>query len=417
MFMMMFIPIIAVVISLVIALLALQVLNARHQAEPKSRPQSTNTAAQTPTSQSETATVAPPALVPMAPDHDPMGLYKDLRTHMLRGIDKIFDQDAPAPEEWSVPRTREQIDPAVLREALGHLERMDQFRAQQMELQKLLNDPRSQLTDLSKNITSDPVLTAKVLKMANSSYFGFTQKLDSISHALMILGLQNVKNIMYREGLRGMFDAGSTHNKAAVAALWRHSNLVCICTQHFHDLFDGLNRGTLFTLGIVHDIGKLILMDIFQQSGKKAIIGGDYPMDILVSEEDQLFAINHTVIGGCTLEHWNFSDLMTRSVMMHHAPSFIDFDQIKLPPETLKYVLSLFLADQIARIFTDWNEETAHIYPLRISYYPLIDKKKLINKITDVNFLNQLQAAEMIAVAEHPLAGGKFAKRRLDQPA
>lgn len=412
--MMMFGPIISVVIAVLIALLVLRILNARHRAEPKSRLQSTNTDARATPSASDAEPVAPPALVPTAPDRDAMGLHKDLRAHMLRGIDKIFDANAPAPEEWSMPRTREQIDPSVLKEALGHLERMNRFRAQQMELQKLLNNPRSQLTDLSKNITSDPVLTAKVLKMANSPYFGFTQKLDSISHALMILGLQNVKNIMYREGLRGMFDAGSMHNKAAVAALWRHSNLVCICTQHFHDLFDGLNRGTLFTLGIVHDIGKLILMDVFQQSGKKD--GGDYPMDILVSEEDQLFAINHTVIGGCALEHWNFSDLMTRSVMMHHAPSFIDFDQIKLPPETLKYVLSLFLADQIVRIFTDWNEETAHIYPLRVSYYPLIDKKKLIHKITDVNFLNQMQAAEMISVAEHPLAGGKFAGRHLDPP-
>jgi HD-like signal output (HDOD) protein len=257
------------------------------------------------------------------------------------------------------------------------------------------------MTDLSKSITSDPLMTAKVLKMANSSYFGVAQKIDSIGHALMILGLHNIKNIMYREGMRGLFYAGHGHKGVALAALWRHSNLVCICAQHFHDLFEGLNRGTLFTLGIVHDIGKLMLMEKFHSLGQAAGPGSEYPMDMLIGEEDQIFGINHAVIGGCILEQWNFSELMTRVASMHHTPSFVEADQANLSPEALNYVLALFLSDQVARLFTDWNEGIARIYTLRGSYHGLIDKKKLIHKIIDTNFLNQMRAAEMLAVAEH----------------
>jgi len=373
------------------------------QPEEKSKP-SVPVSVESPLSENGFESAASSVSSSMAGYNEAASLFKDLRSHLARGIDKVFSDNMPAVEEWSIPRMRDQIDPQTLKEALGYLEDMDQFRTRQFELQKLLTDPRSQLTDLSKIITSDPLLTTKVLKMANSPYFGFTQKIDSIGHALMILGLQNVKNIMYREGLRGIFDAGSPQNKTEVAELWRHSNLVCVCAQHFHDLFEGLNRGTLFTLGIVHDIGKLIMMNHLRKTGQKISAADLYPIDIFIAEEDRLFGINHAVIGGIALENWNFSELMTASVTMHHTPSFIEAGVNKVSPETLKYVLALFLADQVAKLFADWDKGTANIYSLQKSYHDLVDKKKLVSKITDVNFLSQLQAAEMLAASEHPLS-------------
>jgi HD-like signal output (HDOD) protein len=342
-----------------------------------------------------------PAAGSFGGDPGPSAMYKDLREYLINGIDRIFDENAPMPDEGSMPRTREQIDPQVLKTALEHLAGMDQFRAQQVRLQKLLNDPAVQMTDLSKSITSDPLMTAKVLRIANSSYFGVAQKIDSISHALMILGMQNIKSIMYREGMRDLFETGAPQNRAAAAALWRHSNLVAICTQHFYDLFEGLNRGTLFTLGMVHDIGKLILMGAFSHLPRTAGLGDPYPMDLLIGGEDRLFGFNHAVIGGCALEHWNFSELMTRAVGNHHTPSFVEADRAGLAPELLAYVLVLFLSDAVARLFAGWNEETVHLYPLRGSYFELVDRKKLLSKVTDAGFLNQMRAVEMISAAEH----------------
>ena len=328
-------------------------------------------------------------------------VYKDLKAYLKNGLDSIFDEDAPAPEVWSLPRTPEESDQHVLKDALERSPGLNRFRTEQLRLQKLLNDPSVQMPDLSRLIVSDPVMTAKVLKMANSSYFGVTQKIDSISHALMILGLQNIKNTLYREGVRDLFGKGSTSDREAVYALWKHSNLTCVCAQHFHDLFDGLNRGTLYTLGLVHDIGKLILMDYSRAGKTDSSVGEEYPPDIRVGEEDKLFGVNHAVIGGYTLAHWNFSGLMVNAVNMHHTPSFLEADEAKLSPEVQKYVLVLFLADQVARLYADWNEGIAHIYVLRRSYHPLIDRKKLLNKILDTGFLTQMSAAQKIADDEH----------------
>jgi len=390
---------------LVGAVLALKTFRKPDTADPRPKPKPPlSESVSKPSPRIDPAKADSPGAMTIAAYPDAAGISKDLRAHLIKGIDKIFMESDAVSEGKNVPLTRDQVHAEKASEILAQLEELDRFRASQFELQKLLNDPRSQLAELSKNVTSDPLLTAKVLKMANSPYFGFTQKIDSIGHALMILGLQNVKNIIYREGLRGLFEAGPAHNREAAAQLWRHSNLVCICTQHFHDLFEGLHRGTLFTLGIVHDIGKLILMNLSRKTIQKNAPAAEYPMDILIGEEDQLFGINHAVIGSYALEQWNFSELMIQSVAMHHAPSFMEAGDVNTPPDTQKYILALFLADQIAKLYADWNHQAAHIYPLLKSYHPLIDKKKLLNKVIDIGFLNQLQAAQALAVSEQPFS-------------
>ncbi len=158
--------------------------------------------------------------------------------------------------------------------------------------------------------------------------------------------------------------------------------------KHFFDLFAGLNRGTLFTLGIVHDIGKLVLAETSRHlpGGRE----GEYTIDLLITEEDQLFGINHALIGGCALERWNFSELMIMVVNNHHLPSYTDLDHAGLDPEILRYVLALFLSDQMARLFTNWTGGMAQIYPLDESYVDLVDRKRLVNKVIDINFINQM---------------------------
>jgi HD-like signal output (HDOD) protein len=337
-----------------------------------------------------------------APDNE-LGLsdaYADLRQHLKKGIDCIFDEGASEREDRTRPFTRQDIKPQLLEDVRGHIAGLSHFRTEQVRLQKMLNDPSVQMTDLSKIILSDPVMTAKTLRMANSSYFGIQQKIDSISHALMILGLVNIKNILYREGMHQLFQAESPMHRETVAALWRHSNLTSVCAHNLHNLFDGLNRGSLFTLGIIHDIGKLILLELPQAKLRAIDFWGKYPDGILIREEDQLLGINHAVIGGMALESWSFSELMIDVVSAHHVPPYVEADQTGLNDEKLKYAIVLFLADQLAGLFTDWNEGIVRPYPLHKSYSALIDKNKLLNKILDTNFLAQIREVERLAMDE-----------------
>ena len=322
----------------------------------------------------------------------------ELKQFLKKGIDQIFSEET-APDRRK-PLTRRDIEPRIFEDVLGHIASLTHYRTQQVQLQKMVNDSSMQMTDLSKIILSDPVMTAKILRMANSSYFGLQQKIDSISHALMLLGLQNLKNILYREGMRELFQAESAMHKEAVADLWKHSSITSVCAQYLYNLFDGLNRGTLFTLGIIHDIGKLIVLDLPQAKQLTMDFWERYPAGVSIGEEDQLLRVNHAVIGGLALEHWNFSELMIDVVNAHHAPSYADEGHKGLSDEKRKYIVVLFLADQLARLFAGWNEGTIRTYPLHPSYAALIDKNKLINKILDANFLAQIREAELLAMDE-----------------
>lgn len=343
-------------------------------------------------------------------------VYADLRQFLKKGIDRMFDEQALAPEYQVKPLARQDIEPRIFEDVMGHIASLSHFHTQQMRLQKMVIDPSVQMTDLSKIILSDPVITAKILRMANSSYFGMQQKIDSINHALMLLGLQNIKNILYREEMRQLFQTESALHREAVAVLWKHSSITSICAQYLCNLFDGLNMGTLFTLGILHDIGKLIILELPQTKGQAMDFWEKFPSGVSIGEEDQLLGVNHAVIGGLALEHWNFSELMIDVVNAHHVPTYVDAEKTGMNDEILKYVIVLFLADQLARLFMCWKEGTSQSYPLHKSYAKLIDRNKLINKILDPNFLSQIREAEALAGDEKENKTGKDDERQDKTP-
>ncbi|MBN1612881.1 MAG: HDOD domain-containing protein [Deltaproteobacteria bacterium] len=334
-------------------------------------------------------------------------IFAEQKLFLKMGIESIFTGGAVLPAGPLIPLRGIQVDPETMDDVIARISSMQTFRTEQVRLQKMVNDPTLQLSDFSKIVLTDPVLTAKILRMANSSYFGMQQKIDSISHALMILGLQNIKNIIYREGMRQLFHAHTRQQAEVLGTLWRHSSITSVCASYLCDLFGDLNMGTLFTLGIIHDIGKLVVLELPQAKEQGDAFWGRYPLDVSIWEEDRILGINHEVVGGIALEHWNFSELMTNTIRLHHAPSYMEADQLGLTDEQLKYVVALFMADQIAKLFADWPEGIIRTYPLRESYHYLVNKNKLLAKVSDTNFLGQIREAEAIAASEqHQMAVG-----------
>ena len=329
-------------------------------------------------------------------------IYGDLRRVMQQGIETIFSGQNGLPEVSRMPLMYDDINSQTLRMVEQHIGNLKKFRTEHLRLQKLINDPAIQMSDLAKMVLADPILTAKILRLANSPYFGMQNKIDSISHALMILGIQNSKNILYREGLLQLFPVGSSKQKDALAALLKHSTLTSVCAAYLSDLFDGLNQGTLFTLGIIHDIGKLIILGMPQVQTLDSVFWDRFPGEISIHDEDELLGFNHAVIGRMAIEQWGFSDLMIHSVAMHHMPSYGDADSLHSDNEKQKYITALFVADQVAKLFAARNGGTAFINPLSESYHALVDRDKLVKKIADTSFLSKIQGAELVADSEYP---------------
>ena len=158
------------------------------------------------------------------------------------GIQNLFSPGETA--DKAQPLSYENVDRHVLDVAEAHIESIHNFRAVHHRLQHILNDPALNVTSaLSAVIMADPVLSSKVLKIVNSAYFGRAQKVNSIGHALFLLGMVQLREILYREGLLEIFKGKRSRerrpHRCILATRHDHFNLCVSPPQPFPRLGSG----------------------------------------------------------------------------------------------------------------------------------------------------------------------------------
>ena len=313
----------------------------------------------------------------------------ELTNRIQEGIEFIFSTKPGMVAEPKKTLRLGEVDPKVMKTVKEHIGRLKDFKAK-FQLYKGLDNPNVDMSQLAKFIVTDPILSGKILKVANSAYFGLQQKVNAIGHALMIIGLINIRNILYQEGITELLSPQSPR-KETMAPLWEHANSASICASHIHSLFSGLDRGTLLTMGLLHDIGRFVMMHLepLRQTGET--VNTISPVESKFYEEDEFFGINHALIGRLVFEQWGFPDLMVRTVEMHHAPSVVEMDSIGVDGASLKYLLVLFLADQVAKLFADVDGGMIPIAPLAHSYHNLVPRKKLLSHVIDSSLLPEIR--------------------------
>jgi putative nucleotidyltransferase with HDIG domain len=317
---------------------------------------------------------------------DPKDTFK---ANLLDNIEKIFPGEAEPPGNGSPPLAYGDVQKHIMDEVLIEVKALRNFRSDHRQLQKILNDPTMQIgSELSKMVTSDPVLAAKMLNTVNSPYYGLPQKVDSIGHALLLLGIVNIREILYRNGLLKLFRTEDPVQNEIVETLWKHATITSICASHLHSLYGGMDRGTLFTMGLLHDIGKLILL--------KWVGAEKYPVNLAISAEDAIFGINHAIVGRMALESWGFSDLMVSVIEQHHAPSSCEANDLDMDEQKKKYLMIIFFADQLAKLILS-GEDAANIKSFLPSYLPMIDRQRFLDASVDNVLLSSIRQSEVFA--------------------
>lgn len=351
--------------------------------------------------------ISSPALPPLQPDGEetlPPGegfstLNWVIKNNIQAAMEDIYADHYINPYPFMPPLEYRNVSPETVHIIQDQLFQLKNFRSVHDELQHILNNPDIQISHISKMVTSDPVLTAKILKVANSPYFGMPKKLDSINHALLILGIVNVKNILYREGMLRLFLTANPEKDAVMEKIWLHATLTSICAAHLHSLFSGLNQGSLLTMGLLHDIGKMILLMMPTSEG--ATVSEEHVDSLSLEQEDRLFGVNHAVIAGIALSEWGFSDLMVNAVVNHHVLSYRDRASLTVARDQFPYLFVLFMADQLAKgIAGDEHLKADVLHP---SYHQIIERSRLQALLQEGAFLSQIREADALSL--RPPAG------------
>jgi len=207
------------------------------------------------------------------------------------------------------------ISQAIVREIDG----LPRFPENIMNLQEMISDPETEINEIARTVSTDPALTADLLKVVNSAAFMLPKKVDNIVEAVKLVGMRGLRTLLYSYGTQKVL---GNDGKAETKALWKHSyraafyayNLAKNITKK-KDILDDVYVG-----GILHDMGKIIFSSVHPDLIAKI---DSYCKDKGIPTqlfEDLSSGVNHSEIGAMIAQKWNFPDALVEAIRYHHDP-------------------------------------------------------------------------------------------------
>ena len=182
-------------------------------------------------------------------------------------------------------------------------------------------DGDTSIRDIAALIARDAVLTASILRLANSVMYAVRHRVVSIPEAARQLGLARVREVAIALSLWNRVEAPHTPGRAIRLALWTHASGVAVASRVLAEAagLPGNDAYEAYTAGLLHDVGVLLLGFHFGAS-YWALIGSSPDGPVLVGREEEAFGCHHATVGAWLLEHWSLPMSLIAAVGMHHAP-------------------------------------------------------------------------------------------------
>ena len=187
-----------------------------------------------------------------------------------------------------------------------------------MELLNSIDQDDVDISVLAKKVSYDQALTAKTLRLANSSLYGLQVKVTTIQQAITYLGFQTTRNLITAAAVTGCFAEGHCPGFDH-KAFWRHSIATAACAKVLARQMR-FNQDYAFTAGLLHDIGRLVLVSCFPNQYSVTIAYREEHDCYLLEAERKVLGVDHVDAGMALAEHWNFSDTMRLAIGGHHDP-------------------------------------------------------------------------------------------------
>ena len=200
----------------------------------------------------------------------------------------------------------------------GGLEDLPSLPAVVMELLGAIEQEDIDIALLARKVALDQALTAKTLRLANSSSFGLQVKVTTIQQAMTFLGFQTTRKLITAAAMTGCFPTGRCPGFSD-KAFWRHSVATAACARVLARRVR-FNQDYAFTAGLLHDIGRLVLVTRYPEHYQAVLARRGRDGGELLALERAVMGIDHVAAGVALAEHWNFSDTMRQAIEWHHAP-------------------------------------------------------------------------------------------------
>jgi putative nucleotidyltransferase with HDIG domain len=205
---------------------------------------------------------------------------------------------------------------------------------------QLVSSPDTHLADLEKIILMDPSLSAKVLRASNSVFFSRGRTVETIVHAIQLIGMDSMRLIVVLAAAQVLHD---TPNRL-VKQFWEHSIMVSLLSYTLAEESRLSQKAMASIAGLFHDIGKLSLITAFPKEYEKIVTAVEQGAGSFQSVEDEMLGIDHCSSGYMQAENWNLAREYSATISLHHSSETPQ----RLPQEWKSMIDVVKVADSIA---------------------------------------------------------------------
>ena len=188
-----------------------------------------------------------------------------------------------------------------------------------MKIEAALESPKSSSKYLAEILSEDTALTARILRLANSSFFNYPGKIETVTQAVTIIGTRQLRDIVLASSIVGVFK-NIPPDLIDMDSFWRHSICCGVTSRIIATLRREANVETAFIAGLLHDIGRLILYkEKPKEMGELLQLCQD-TQQLLYPNETETFGFDHAILGGLLLKEWKLPKRLIETTACHHMP-------------------------------------------------------------------------------------------------
>lgn len=198
------------------------------------------------------------------------------------------------------------------------------------QITKVINNPNTSAYEIGAIISEDPALTAKVLKLTNSSFYGIPRTITNVKQAIVILGMDAIKSLVISASVFDSFSKNKALDNQNLEAFWRHSLSVAFMAKIISRLrkLSSLQEAEIaFSGGLLHDLGKLIIISNLAEEhiNIKQLLENQPTMSEIDAEES-ILQFTHADLGSYMAAKWNLPEEICSAIMSHHSEPSIQND-------------------------------------------------------------------------------------------
>lgn len=191
-----------------------------------------------------------------------------------------------------------------------------------LRINRLIEDPKSTSEDLSRAISQDASFTIKLLKLANSSAYGLPTQVDTVAKAVTLIGTSQIRSLALSLSVGNSFK-DLPNDLVSMQDFWRHSLLCALTARHLCKLARRCDADSLFTAGLLHDIGELLIFNRLPDQARQAlttVVDNQEEIEVPEAEAD-ILGFDHSDVGAVLARHWNLPEVLQACIAWHHKPS------------------------------------------------------------------------------------------------